>query len=169
MTAYRTSEPPPDSPYVIPDLERALLDCQRRQRWLDVIPFAILVSVTVLLVLFVLEYDFGRETKRAPLLGVFAGPCAFGSAIMGFGLVRKRPQPLLERLRTGIPIRRVHRDDAPALHVEFADGSGVTLSSVRRRHLARVEQLLHLQMATGSAPPGVRPIAVGVRPPGESR
>src|SRR5690349_4923097 len=137
--AYRTSEAPPDAPYVNPYLEKALLEYYRKQHRRDFIPFGILVIVTVLLVVFVFSYDREAEMKRLPLLGIFAGPTAFGSAIMGFGLFRKRPQPMLDRIRTGIPIRRVQRDDSPALYVEFADGSGVELPSIGRlRHLARI-------------------------------
>jgi hypothetical protein len=154
VTAYRTADAPPDAPYVNPHLEQALLDHYRKQRRLDFIPLVVLVSASVMLVVFALEYDVAREAARLPLLGLFAGPCAFGAAIMGFGLVRKRPQPLLDRIQTGIPIRRVHRDDSPALYVVFADGSSETLGSFgNQRRLARIEHLLMVQMETGSAPP----------------
>lgn len=154
MTAYRSADVSDDVPYVNPELERALLDHYRKLRRLDLIPFVVLVGASVLLVVFALKYAVGREAEaaRLPLLGLFAGPCAFGAAILGFGLVRTRSQPLLDRIRTGIPIRRVHRDDSPALYVVFADASTEMLGSFgNQRRLARIEHLLKEQMETGSA------------------
>jgi hypothetical protein len=153
VTAYRSADAPADVPYVNPYLERALLEYYGKARRQNVIPFAILVSVTILIGLWVLSLDASGGLRRAPLLGVVAAPSAFGSAIMGFLLFRKPRQHLLERIRTGIPIRRVRRDDASALHVDFADGSTQLLPSLGDlRHLARIEHLLGVQMVQGSAP-----------------
>jgi len=152
VTAYRTSEAPPETPYVNPHLERALLDLYRKQHRLDFIPFGILVVVTVLLVVWVLTVDPNKEMRRLPLLGVVAGPCAFGSAIMGYSVLRRRPKPLLDRIRTGIPIREVRRDGIAALHVHFADGSTQVLALGNLKQLARIEELLAVQMVAGSAP-----------------
>ena len=154
MTAYRTADAPSDAPYVNPYLERALVEYYRKARWQNAIPFVILLSVTVVLAVWVLGLDEGGGLKRMPLLGVIAGPCAFGSAIAGFALFRKQRMQLLDRIRTGIPIRRVLRDDVAALRVDFADGSSQVLPSLGDlRRVARIEHLLGVQMAQGSVAP----------------
>jgi hypothetical protein len=87
-------------------------------------------------------------TTLAAFLG---GPCACGVAITGYGLARKRPPQLLDRIRTGIPIRRVHREPY-VVRVQFVDGSRATLPALGGdlRHLSRIEHLLIVQMEIGS-------------------
>jgi hypothetical protein len=141
-------------PYVNPYLEKALLEYYRRARWQNAIPFVILVSVTVAFAVWVLGLDANGGLKRMPLLGIIAGPCAFGSVIAGYALFRKPRMHLLDRIRTGIPVRRVLRESVGALRVDFADGSSEVLPQLGGlRQVARIEHLLGVQMVQGSAKP----------------
>ncbi|HTL35713.1 MAG TPA: hypothetical protein VL326_21435 [Kofleriaceae bacterium] len=151
MTAYRASAAPPDEPFVNPYLERALIEYYRNEHRRNVIvPFVVLVGLLVMVAVAWLVFRPTGDWLTTPV-GLVGGPCAFGVAITGFGLVRRRRPDLLDRIRTGIPIRRVHREPYN-VRVQFADGSRSTLPALGGdlRHLSRIEHLLLVQMELGS-------------------
>lgn len=166
MTAYRSADAPPDQPYVNPHLERALLEYYRKLERRYVVSFALGVAATVACVVGVLVF---RPPDVWLINGLVAVVPAYAAIRMGLALRRRRSQLLLDRIRTGIAIRRVLRStdmfrvlatdsrgaakDMPTILVEFVDGRAMMLPSLGdHRHLARIEHLLNVQMKEGGAP-----------------
>jgi hypothetical protein len=144
---YRTAPPPIERPRVNPQLERELLDYHHKHRRRDAM--TIVVALCCLLPAAVgamLHPTAGRA------IAAFGVPGMFGLLIATWSLWLHRPY-LLERLRTGVPIRgvrRAERKDFPTLYVEFVDGRTATLVGLGDEELlTRIEVLLHIQMTNG--------------------
>lgn len=151
------SEP---SPTVNPYLERALGGYKHRQRKQNVIGLVISAGAVVFAVAWVLlarPEDGWFCTPSA----LFLLPGAFGIVICGTLALTSRKVGLLDKLRTGIAIRKVRRDtthieirrgllriqkQVPTIFVDFTDGKTVSLMSLGDlAQLKRIEELLHKQ------------------------
>lgn len=152
MTAYRSAPPPVERPCVNPQLEAALLAYHRKHRRRDVVTIVVALCFVLAAVLCLIKHPV--EARPIASFGV---PGLFGLLIGAWSLWVHRPY-LLERLRTGIPIRDVHRGkrttnvtrDFPALYVDFKDGRTASLLGLGDDDLAHIEALLRIQMANGN-------------------
>lgn len=157
MTAYRTSPPQLDRPFVNPNLERALFAYYRRQRRRDVLMLVASCAGVLLAVAWVVlvQPPEGWFNKVVAFFGI---PGAAGMLFATWSLLGHRAY-LLERIRTGVPIHHVRRsrtplrsvDDIPTIYVEFADGRTNSLYGLGdAQQMTHIEELLRRQMNKAS-------------------
>lgn len=157
----------PSRPTVNPYLERALVGYRRKQTKQHTVGLAISAVAVAIVVAYVLLAKPEDGWLCTPS-GLVLLPGAFGILICGSMAHAARKIHLLDKLRTGIAIRRVRRDvtkielrrglihidkKVPTIFVDFTDGKTLSVMSLGDvPQLARIEELLRKQQEQQLAP-----------------
>lgn len=144
---YRSAPPPLERRRINPQLERELVDYHHRHRRRDAMTIIVALCCLAPAVVGAVMHPASKHA-----MAVFGVPGIFGLLIATWSLWLHRPY-LLERLRTGVPIRgirRAERREFPTLYVEFMDGRVASLVGLGDEELlTRIEVLLRIQMVNG--------------------
>lgn len=138
-----------NKPDVNPRLERALLHHYGTQNRVPMFMFAFCFLLACSVAVWAMITRPDRLWLSTPIVALGI-PSAIGAVIFDVLLILSRRQHLVEKLRAGTQIRSVQRG-ANSVHAELVDGQVSTLQSADADELARIEELLRMQMTNANA------------------